>query len=148
MKPTLENHLFFFPIMIFGLKNLSKPHGNHFSMDCHVFQSGFFRWRIPTASRHSVSKKRGFLPVHWRCRKKMGTCLEVINLLENQLTLDSPKKKWPKTTPISFVPTMDLYYSLKKTICLFEQFGYRDDSVDVFINLSEAPVCEIQDRQQ
>ena len=43
---------------------------------------------------------------------------------------------------------MDLYYSLKKTTCLFEQFGYRDDSVDVFINLSEAPVCEIQDRQQ
>lgn len=86
----------FFQSWHFGLKNLSKPHGNHFSMDCHVFQSGFFPLRIPMASRHSVSKKTGFLPVHWRCRKKMGTCLEVINLLENQLTLDSPKKNGQK----------------------------------------------------
>lgn len=79
----------------------------------------------------------------------MGTCLEVINLSRKPTDLGlTKKKKWPKTTPISFVPTMDLYYSLKKTTCLFEQFGYRDDSVDVFINLSEAPVCEIQDRQQ
>ena len=136
--------------MTFGRKNLSKPHGNHFSMDCQVFQSGFFRWRSPTASRHSVSKKQGFCQFIGDVTK-FGPGLEVINLSRKPTDLGLTKKKMAKNTPISLVPTMDLYYSLKKKkkyiyIYLFEQFGYRD-SVDVFINLSEAPVCEIQDRQ-
>ena len=109
---------------------------------------GFFVGEFLRQAGIPCQKKTGFLPVHWRCHKKWGPVWKSSISLENQLTLDSPKKKWPKTTPISFVPTMDLDYSLKKTTCLFEQFGYRHDSVDVFINLSEAPVCEIQDRQQ
>ena len=103
----------FCPTMTFGRKNLSKPHGNHFSMDCHVFQSGFFRWRSPTASRHSVSKKQGFCQFIGDVTK-FGPGLEVINLSRKPTDLGLTKKKMAKNTPISLVPTMDLYYSLKK----------------------------------